>query len=79
MGNDTVPPSSILRIEKCIASAHRALWRAQADAESAGLLGLEEDLWLHCLELQRLQEALLRGDKKLRKARQGHAYLSESA
>lgn len=74
-----MPHPNVLAIEKRVALAHKVLWEARDLADAAGLDGLESDLWMTCVELQRMQEDLLRGTRRLRKARNDRAYLSESA
>lgn len=75
----SMPPPSTLRIEKLLASAHRSLFAAQQEAERSGLLGLEEDLWLMTLEVQRLNEALLRGSRSLSSTRRVRTYPNAAA
>lgn len=61
-----MPAPPYLAMESCIASAHRALARAQALAEQQGLQGLSDDLFAYLLELERLQVSLLRGARGVR-------------
>lgn len=68
-----MPSPSTLRIEKYLAGAHKMLWSAQSEAERAGLLGLEEDLFLLTEEVRRLTERTLKGDKTLRATRRVRA------
>jgi hypothetical protein len=53
-------PRLPLEIERAIAAAHRATWRAALGAESWQDQGLADDLHAIAEELRRVQEAMLK-------------------
>jgi len=67
-----------LAIEKCLAIAHQAVFHATAHASTFRDLGLHDDLQMIQLELERIQEDLLRGTARRRSVLHGRAYLSSS-
>ena len=61
-----MPAPQILAIEKFIARAHRLLWWAYQDSWDAGQEGVADDLFQILLELERIQEDLLKGRNRKR-------------
>lgn len=56
-----MPSPQILKMEKYVAVAHQALWRAAVEAECLRDPGWADDLYQLCNEINRLQEDLLKG------------------
>lgn len=56
----SVPNPTVLIIEKHVGVAHQALWSAAQRAELLRDQGLSDDLRALCIELERLQTALLK-------------------
>ena len=55
------PSPLYLRLEQAIAQAHKATWRASDSARDLCLEGFAEDLQDICVELECVQEDLLKG------------------
>lgn len=71
-----LPPNALLAIEKELAAAHRALYRARDEASNLADLTLHDDLQLVQLAVERLQEDMLRNRGRLRGSPSYRAYLS---
>lgn len=69
---------SVLRIEKLLAVAHQAVYASMREASTFHDLGLHDDLQLYLIELERLQETLLRGRHRPPVSFSRPAYLSSS-
>lgn len=69
---------SVLRIEKLLAVAHQAVYASMREASNFSDLGLHDDLQLYLIELERLQENLLRARGRRPTAFSHPAYLSSS-
>ena len=54
-----MPDASVLRIEKLLAAAHMALWRAAAESEHMRDQGLTDDLYQLAAEVGRVNVSLL--------------------
>lgn len=59
-----MPDLTILRIEKQLAAAHKNLWWAWTHAQQLANPGMGDDLWNLLMELEHLQESLLRGPRR---------------
>ena len=55
-----MPNARTLALEKRLALAHRVLWQSAQLAETKPDLGLHDDLMMLCVELERIQQELLK-------------------
>jgi len=58
---------SYLRLENAIAGAHKLTWQASAMASNLCLPGFADDLQDLCVELERIQEDLLKNKDRPRR------------